>query len=307
MLELPTMKLFTVLCLFLVLESSCDALSLFATRRFLNVTLPDEPTKCFSAKCEAGDFAGCVGILDFYVEGQCEPIASGNSPNEGAGSTIYEFFNGTHLCSRRFTDPYCQESEAPKENYMEGCSSLRDTSVCQNTYREEIILKDYCIESSEPSGDYIVPFMERRVYTNEENCRAKSEAFTSSMHPLGVCTPVATKVGMERVQGGAIRTCIGSVVAVNTFSDRTCAEKHPDMATPYYEVPTDCTKDQRYYPEETYVEYSLCDTGPTIFCKDLSPVGGVAQVDGASLNETSGAWLVNVLTALLAVIVQVVV
>jgi hypothetical protein len=295
------MKMFTALSLFLVLESSCDALSLFVRLRYVNFTLPDEPTKCFSAKCEEADYVGCVGILDFTVEGQCEPIASGTS-----GSSSYELFNDTHICTRRFTDQYCQTREAPTDNYKEGCAYLNDVSVCENTSYEEKILKDHCIEASEPSGDYIVPFMERRIYTDQENCNA-GVAFTSSMHPLGVCTPGATKVGMERVQGGAIRTCNGSTVAVNTFSDRSCTEKHPDMVTPYYEVSAGCTKDQRYYPEETYVEYSMCESGPTIFCKDLAPVGVNAQVDGSSLNETSGASLVHVVTAVLVVIVQIVV
>lgn len=228
----------------------------------------------------------------FLLEGLCMPTVS----TQGIGSYRYYSYDGG-LCKDEFADKNC-------ETLLEECVDPVPYDQCDTAYsRSGTRFKDWCIESSGPSGDFVSPLIRRSYWYNEPTCSDTNEFGTAlAFVDPKVCwsTSVVNK-SHKRVQGTALSHCNESGdLVTKLFTSSKCDLSSPLPLYAEASFPNDTCEGLQN--KVTTVLQTDCSS-PRFYCKSLvGEVAGFASYPvGASSSPTLN-WAVVMATLLYLVL-----
>ncbi|KAG7374685.1 gametolysin peptidase M11 [Nitzschia inconspicua] len=220
--------------------------------RYANLTANAESFVC-KGGCRGSEADGCAATRDFIVGGQC--LA------EDDGVWVRYLFSADFgLCVTRYNDPTCTGI------ISEDCGL---SERCVDGWLQYELFRDYCVESSLPTREFVYPFVYSTTHRSATNCTRKDPPTVEDLR-LGsdqIC--VATNIPMSDGSygpGSIVSACQSDNSHVVTFYSDTSCSTQDGVLAPTYRRPLDqCTPG---VTEETRHRMYTVECGsPIVHCK----------------------------------------
>lgn len=245
------------------------------------------------AGCEEGN--GCVSSSgsNFWIDSHCYSMRSGRSK-------MFTEFGTNNICHATYSDSECGESIDPDIP-----CSYTEAGTCDDSTRKHDYYSNFCIASSQPSGEFTVPMASLTIYGSKEDCNSNvgGSEFTIPADP-GLClVEPAVDVNFNRTQGGTRAYCDGSGMLVFDFyTDSGCTEQNEDTQMMLFSTRgTDCQLE----PDDKSYSRVSCDI--QYYCRDLSQTPAATKIASAVVIpqqvRNSGATKLGYYTLLLSSLV----
>ncbi|KAG7349158.1 hypothetical protein IV203_011755 [Nitzschia inconspicua] len=196
--------------------------------RYANLTANAESFVC-KGGCRGSEADGCAATRDFIVGGQCL------ADDDGVW-VRYLFSADFGLCVTRYRDPTCTAI------ISEDCGL---SERCVDGWLQYELFRDYCVESSSPTREFVYPFVYSTTHRSATNCTRKDPPTVEDLR-LGsdqIC--VATNIPMSDGSygpGSIISACQSDNSHVVTFYSDTSCSTQDGVLAPTYRRPFDqCT------------------------------------------------------------------
>ena len=217
--------------------------------------------------CEERD--GC--FLDsraFYIENECR--SRGENQNaiysriEGSPNTVcrQDFIADDTRCDVPGQEPIFDITQ------VSNCDARWTVDTCTESI-EMSVLESWCIPSSVPVDEYVMPMATVLIYSDADECTSSSGEFLTAWYPVNdllcMTASVEEQVGNESipVYGSQMYYCDGSVFRSEGFVDQECTD--PTNGRDFLDGVSDVCIDN---PQGQGRVIADC-AAPSFHCKDL--------------------------------------
>ena len=255
--------------------TSPPTINLIVSRNYRQYPSLDATQRCTS--CEITD--ECVeASLEFLPEGQCMTAFS----RQMSSKTIVD--DDGFICTKQYTDRNCTTlDEVANDNI--GCAERYRPGLCNLDRASELfVLEDYCIESSEPQGEYTTPLVEWNSYERQDWCDSRFPlAPANHFRPSdpNICLPSISVVvddeaiGNVSVAAGSMtQHCVANRLVVTQYSDSNCLVQNVSELVALDRTRGACEKDSIF----DYYSTTECAVPKQYHCKNFTDTDFVTTV-----------------------------
>ena len=269
-------------------------LGIFVRRRWVNFTSATTGESCEATSCESRLEEGCLPRIDVRVENTCTRYEFDDFSRSWA--TREMLVNETHACTADCGE--CTDGCDDLISNVQSCSfSPYELGECREndpSRTEALYYPNFCIQSSEPMGEFTNPLYDLRGYASQDTCESNSEIFNQRFVPGNGNHCAATSLFTKddsRYLGSGYRQCNDDGThAVKRFTDDTCSEYDPDVSfLPQDWLLDGCTARDMIPGEDEPPDFRYtvdCST-PVFYCKDFSVIEFFSAVgDGEGVSPS---------------------
>lgn len=281
-------------------------LGLFVTTRWRKWTTLNNSDICDASSCSTRLQEGCLPQVVLRVEHLCYKYANFDFTLDLTPTREVMLEGETEFCSVDCENGefiVSDDGDVDPSSCRGGLTSLRecrDDDVDANPSLSDVVyLPNYCMETTEPKGDFITPLYHNRLYGSEETCEADSSIHISQYFSADgtICHPSIPAVGEERVLGSFTRMCNSDgTTTITRYSDPNCKEQDSNFDLPIEWTidgctpPDDATSESSGAPDDVDPHYRADCQSPKVFCKDLSAINLYSKVETEDNDGDGAVW-----------------